>query len=250
MSKDLQHILQSIGFTDRESKIYLTGLSMGTAPASDYAKKTSLNRITAYNVLEDLVRRGYFTMVKQERGKWYSPVAPEYLAVEVRKSADAFERSLPELRSLQDSSNRKPHVRFFSGWEGVRRIYEDTLTAETEILNFANSSVIRSHWPTYDKEYVLERVKRGIHLRGIAPNDSVGQDVHGKDKESLRDIRLVSEKEFDFTNEVNIYDHKFTMVSFGEHAEDMFGIIIESKEVAETQRQIFEMAWKFAEKFE
>ena len=67
----------------------------------------------------------------------------------------------------------------------------------------------------------------------------------------LREIRLVPSKEFDFTNEIKVYDHKVAILSFdeGPRAEnDMFGVIMESKEVAETQRQIFEMAWRYAGK--
>jgi hypothetical protein len=65
----------------------------------------------------------------------------------------------------------------------------------------------------------------------------------------MREIRLVPANEFDFTNEINIYDHKVAICSFDSGLPgdgDMFGIIIESKEVAETQRQIFEMAWRYA----
>lgn len=249
MAKDILHILESIGLDSNQSKLYVAGLQIGTAPASDYAKTTGINRITAYNMLEELVQRGYFTVVKKVRAKWYAPVAPEYVALEARKNADAMERALPELRSLQGSTYRKPRVRFFEGWEGVRHVYDDTLTAESEVLNFANSGVVRKYWPKYDEEYVDERVKRGIRLRGIAPNDVAGRRVHGEDTEKLREIRLVPDTDFDFTNEINIYDSKVAICSFDSGLKgsgDMFAVIIESKEVAETQRQIFEMAWRYA----
>lgn len=249
MAKDLQHVLQSVGLDDKESQLFLSGLQLGSAPASDYAKAAGLNRITAYNTLEGLVRRGLFTHVKKMRGKYYAPVAPEYLSLEAQKNAQALERALPELRSLQGAQYRKPNVRFYEGWEGVRRVYEDTLTAKSELLNFANSTVVRRFWPAYDIEYVAQRVKRGIYLRGIAPNDETGKRVHGEDKKMLREIRLVPASVFDFTNEIKIYDHKVAIISFDSGLKgktDMFGVIIESKEVAETQRQIFEMAWRFA----
>lgn len=249
MPRDLLAVLRSVGLDEKEAPLYLSGLQLGSAPASDYAKATGLNRITAYNSLEGLARRGLFTMVKKARGKWYAPVAPEYLSLEAQKNAQSLERVLPELRSLQGSAYRKPHIRFFEGWEGVRKVYEDTLLAEGELLNFANSSVVREFWPDYDEEYVAERVRRGIHLRGISPNDAVACKVQGEDKKQLREIRLVPAEDFDFTNEINIYDHKVAICSFDaglKGESDMFGVIIESKEVAETQRQIFEMAWRYA----
>lgn len=249
MAKDILHVLQSVGFDDKQSQLYLAGLQLGTAPASDYAKMTDLNRVTSYNLLEEMVRRGYFTVVKKVRAKWYAPVSPEYVALEARKNVQSLERALPELRSMQSAKYRKPQVRFYEGWEGVRHVYEDTLAAETELLNFANSAVVRKFWPNYDEEYVSERVKTGIRLRGIAPDDDAGRKVHGEDEEKLREIRLVPAEDFDFRNEINIYDHKVAICSFDSGLKgdkDMFGVIIESKEVAETQRQIFEMAWRYA----
>ena len=239
----------AIGLDEQAAKLYITGLEFGAAPASEYAKKTGFNRITTYNILEELVQAGHFTMEKRMRAKWYAPVAPEFLALEARKNVEALQRSLPELRSLQGAKYRSPHVRFFEGWDGVKHVYEDTLTAKSELLNFANSAVVRKFWPNYDEEYVAERVKRGISLRGIAPDDAAGRKVHGEDRSRFREIRLVPASDFDFTNEINIYDSKVAICSFDSGLKgdrDMFGVIIESKEVAETQRQIFEMAWRYA----
>lgn len=249
MSADLQVILRSIGLDDKQSRLYLAGLQLGSAPASEYAQMTDLNRITAYNVLEELVEKGLFTLERAARGKRYAPVSPNMLALEAEKNLQAFQQALPELRSLQKAKYRKPHVRFFEGWDGVRRVYEDSLTAAGEILNFANSAVVRTLWPEYDREYVERRVQKGIRLRGIAPDDATGRRVHGEDTARLREIRLVPDQDFDFTNEINIYDDKVAICSFGTaegSGEDIFGIIIESHEVAETQRQIFEMAWRYA----
>ncbi|KKU20056.1 MAG: Transcriptional regulator, TrmB [Candidatus Saccharibacteria bacterium GW2011_GWA2_46_10] len=248
LHKDLQKILESVGLSQRDAALYLTGLEIGNDAASAYAKKTELNRITCFNALEKLVEKGIFTSIRHERGKRYAPVAPELLALETRKSAHALDRVLTELKSMQGTSHKRPIVRFFAGWEGVRHVYDDTLTAGSEILNFANSEIVRRFWKNYDEEYVSVRAKKKIFLRGIAPDDPEGKRVHMKDEECFREIRLVKDKEFNFNNEINIYDNKVAIVSFCEKPDDVFGIIIESKEVADTQRQIFEMAWRYAGK--
>ena len=242
----IEHILCSVGLDETDAALFLAGLPIGSAPASFYARAAALNRITAYNHLEALVKRGLFTAGRRKNGKHYQPISPEELSVEAHKNAEALERVLPELRSLQSVSHRRPHVRFYEGIEGIRRVYEDTLTAESEILNFANSQIVRMFWKEYDEEYVARRVAKGISLRGIAPNDEAGRAVQGHDRENLREIRLVSDREFNFNNEINIYDSRVGIVSFGVAEGELFGVIIESREVAETQRQIFEMAWRYA----
>jgi len=244
----LLQTVRAAGLDEKEAELYLAGLRLGAAPAAAYAAATGFNRVTAYNYLEALTRRAIFTVERLSRGRQYAPVQPDALALEARKNADAFHRALPELRSMQRGAHRQPHVRFYAGWEGVRRVYEDTLTAGSDILNFANSATIRRFWPTYDEEYVAERVKRKIQLRGIAPDDEAGRAVHGQDRKTLREIRLVPAHDFDFNNEISIYDDKVAISSFGETEADLFGVIIESREVAETQRQIFAMAWRYAGK--
>ncbi|MBT5237038.1 hypothetical protein HOL63_01555 [Candidatus Peregrinibacteria bacterium] len=243
----LQHIIQSVGLEPHEAKLYLAGLKLGSAPASSYAKDTKLNRVTAYNYLEELVKRSMFTAAERGRTMHYTPVPPDQLSIEARKNVEALERAMPDLRSLMGSHHRAPHVRYFEGVKGVRKVYQDTLTADGELLNFANSAVVRDFWKEYDKEYVNKRIKKGIFLKGIAPDDDMGRKVHGRDNKSLREIRLVNAKEFPIHNEINIYDNKVAIVSFAEDEADLFGVIIESKEVAETQRKIFEMAWRFAQ---
>src|SRR3989339_948084 len=132
MAADLLHILRSVGLDQKEAALYLSGLELGSAPASEYAKAAKMNRITAYNTLEGLARRGLMTVTKKVRAKWYAPVPPEHLSIEARKNADALSRMLPELRSLQGKDHRRPVVRYFEGWEGIRRVYEDTFSARSE----------------------------------------------------------------------------------------------------------------------
>jgi sugar-specific transcriptional regulator TrmB len=242
----LRHVIQSVGLDTEEAALYIAGLKLGTAPASAYAKKTGFNRITTYNNLEKLTKRGIFSVVRKRNAKSYQPISPEKLSIEARKNVEALERILPDLRGIMGNHHRTPRVRYFEGMEGVRKVYEDTLTADGLLLNFANSKMVRSFWKDYDTEYVAERVKKGIFLKGIAPDDEAGRKVQGEDKINLREIRLVSVKDFPLSNEIKIYDNKVAIVSFPEDESEIFGVIIESKEVADTQRQIFEMAWRYA----
>ncbi len=242
----LQHVIQSVGLETHEAKLYLIGLKLGSAPASAYAAIAKINRITTYNHLEDLVKRGTFSAVKKARGKWYEPVSPEKLGIEARKNTESLERVMPDLRALMGTHHRTPRVQYYEGAEGIRQVYDDTLTAESELLNYANSQIVRSFWKEYDREYVKQRVKKGIYLKGIAPDDEAGRKVQGENKKNLREIRLVSAEEFPINNEINIYDNKVAIVSFSEDESELFGVIIESKEVAETQKQIFKMAWRYA----
>ena len=72
--------------------------------------------------------------------------------------------------------------------------------------------------------------------------DEKGKIVHLQDQQYYRKMRLIPEDQFNFTNEINIYDDKVSIISF---KDELIGMIIESNEISSSQRAIFDMCWKF-----
>ena len=244
MDKTLIAPLKNIGLSEKEACIYLACLELGSQPATKIAKVARLNRVTTYDILEKLIGKGFVNFMVKKNVKFFSSIDPELLHSETQRHTDMLKITLPKLKRIK-TGLKHPQVQYFEGIEGIKAIYADTLTSKTEILNYANSREIRNFWPEYDSEYVGKRVKKKIHLKGIAPEDEYGKRVHAADKTNHREIRLVEAAKFDFTNEINIYDNKVAIVSL---RGELIGMIIESEEIANTQRAIFQMAWEFAGK--
>ena len=237
----IQNTLESIGLNGKEARIYLAALETGSSPVSKIASKAKLNRVTAYDILEKLVKKGLISFFTKNRIKYFTATDPEIMVEEFKKRAAELQKALPDLKRLHGDTIH-PRVQYFEGLEGIKSIYADTLKSKTEILNYGNSQEIRSHWPTYDEDYVKKRAGLKINLRGIAIDDQYGRWVQSRDGENFREIRLVSKDKFNFTNEINIYDDKLAIISF---KDELIGMIIESPEIANTQRAIFKMVWEF-----
>ncbi len=235
-------VLIQIGFTQKEAQIYLGCLRLGSGTVLQISREADVSRGSCYDLLEEMLEKAYVSKLHEVKHVIYSPVDPEVLLKQGREKLRDFELILPELKGLFHKRSH-PRVRYFEGIEGIKRVYEDTLTATTEILNYTNSLEVRRYWPGYDQDYIEFRAKKGIFLKCIAPDDEVGKGVKHTDSSFLRETRLLSSQEFKFTNEINIYDNKVAITSF--HNE-LIGILIESKEIADTQRDIFKMAWAFA----
>jgi sugar-specific transcriptional regulator TrmB len=241
----LNNILQKIGLSEKEARIYLATLELGSSVASDIAEKAKLNRVTTYDILEKLVQKGFINFHTRQKKKYFSPTDPDIVATEIKRRTNNLIKALPEFRRLHGNI-KHPSIQYFEGLNGIKTIYTDTLTSKTEILNYANSEEVRKHWPNYDEDYVEKRVKKKIYLRGIAPFDEIGLKVREENKKYYRDIRLVPAEECSFTNEIHIYDNKVAIISF---KDELIGMIIESHEITNTQRAIFKMAWEFAGHF-
>lgn len=238
-NKQLIPILTNIGLTEKEAKVYLALLELGTKVVSEISQKARINRVTTYDILEKLKEKGLISSFTKAKVKYFTATDPEMIASNYAQKTKALESSLPELKRLRGETVH-PRIQYFEGLQGIKSIYEDTLTAKTEILNFSNSAEIRKYWPTYDKDYVAKRAQKKIHLKGLIPDDDAGKLVKSQDTIYNREMRLLPKDKYTFTNEINIYDNKVAIISF---ADELIGMIIESHEIADTQRTIFQMCW-------
>jgi sugar-specific transcriptional regulator TrmB len=242
MSKELLPILTNIGLTNKEAKVYLSLIELGTTVVSNIANKAKINRVTTYDILEKLKEKGLVSNFTKQKIKYFTATDPEVFASNFEQKTKALAAAVPSLKRLRGETAH-PRIQYFEGLDGIKAIYADTLTAKTEILNFSNSEEIRKIWPTYDKDYVSKRAKKKIFLKGIITADEAGKKVKSEDPLYHREMRLIPKDKYNFTNEINIYDDKVSIISF---ADEIIGMIIESKEIANTQRAIFRIAWDHA----
>jgi len=242
METQLIKILTKLGLTEKESKVFLACTEQGTSVVSTIAQSAGINRVTTYDILEKLKQKGLVSYYSKKKIKYFSSIDPEILLEEFETRTNELRSALPKLKALSGEISH-PRVRYFEGLEGIKNIYADTLTSKSEILNYANSSEIRKIWPTYDQDYVKKRADKKIYLRGLSPSDLASQTVKKESEKFYREIRLIPQDQFNFTNEINIYDDKVAIISL---KEELIGMIIESHEIANSQRAIFNMCWQFA----
>lgn len=242
----LTKILENIGLNAKEAKVYLAALEIGSNPVSKIASKAKINRVTTYDIIEKLAKKGLISSFTRAKVKYFTATDPEVVITDFQRKVGELKNVLPDLQRLSGETVH-PRVRYFEGFDGIRHIYEDTLTSKTEILNYGDSEEIRKHWPSYDEDYVAKRAKQKIFLRGIALDDEYGRKVVQNNTDYNREIRLIPKDKFNFSNEIHIYDDKVAIISY---KDELIGMIIESPEIANTQRSIFSMVWEFSGAYE
>lgn len=239
-------LLQNVGFSEKESHVYLSALKNGTAPASHIAKHCGIKRITTYEILNKMSSKGIVSKSEQSGITHFTAISPDQLFSKIEQNIADLKTKKTELESLMSTQGVRPQVRFLHGKEGIREGYQETLKTSGEILSIANSKNIRNHWKEYDTEYVEKRSEKKIFLRGIAPKDTVGEKVKQEDSTYFRETRLIDRALFPpeiVENEICIFDDSVLIASF---QPDLFAIIITSSAVVQTQKQIFELLWKVA----
>lgn len=243
--------LEKFGLSRKEAKIYLVLLELGPAPVNEIAKKSNINRSTAYVLLGSLSSHGLVSISEKSGIKIYNPAPPEriiqFLEESVKKYTELVgiaHSILPELKAMYVGVGPKPKVQFLEGLEGIKTAYEDTLTAQETIRAYASIENMHKALPGYFPEYYQRRAKKRIKIRAIFPDTPEARDRTKHNKAEAREAMLVPSDQYALSPEINIYDDKIVFMSLVEK----FSLIIESQELADALKKAFELSWEEAKR--
>jgi len=250
----LEKLFKDLQFSQKESAIYLAILELGQARAIDLAKKTGFNRTTVYDLLEVLIQKGLVSKFKKGATSFFNALEPERLinylerdqaeyCVATKKKKQQVQELLPQLISLQNVLNAKPKIKLFEGEKGMREAYEDTLTAKNSIIAYANVETMHHGLPNFFPEYYQRRVQSKVFIRAILPRNKLSLERAQHDQVEMRATRFLPAGQI-FSPEVNIYNNKMLVASWKEK----MAVVIESKELADLQKIIFETLWQILPK--
>ena len=255
MKKENEKITETLvgfGFTDKEAGIYVAALELGRGTASEIARKAGISRTNSYNMLDSLVAKGLVEISGKAPKQEYVAASPEALAEYVDKQKEDAEANahkvksfVSELKSIHKVSDR-PHVTFYEGLEGMKRVYEDTLTSTEPIRAYANYDDMHRAMGDYFPSYYQRRAKKGILAIGIVPDSPLARERARLNTEEDRQLAVVPTNRFTISPDIEVYDNKVMIASWREK----LGIIIESKEIADAMKQIFGLAWEEAKRLD
>ena len=245
--------LTNLGFSEKEASVYLALLELGPSTTAEISRTAKINRTTGYDILESLINDGLVSPLGETKIQKFIAENPDkviiYLENKIKLGEERLQQAynlLPELFSIYNTEE-KPTVKYYEGVERIKEVFEDTLTAQKEIIGYAvGTDAFEAVGEEYLRDYFKRRVEKNIKVRVIAPDDPDTLKVTAKDKEELRESYIVPRDKFYFTTETNIYNNKILIMSWKEK----FAVLIESKEIADAQKKVFELAWQGAKSLE
>ena len=248
----LYDTLLSLGFSIKDIRVYLALLELGRGTVSKIARMAGINRTTAYDILDNLVQKGLATELSEGKKQSYLAESPDKLEVIAKEqlrqhelAVDEIKNVIPELKSIHTKGDR-PVVRFYEGVEGLKHVWEETLTAGETIRALASVEVTNKGIPDYFPKYYKRRAAKGIKIKAIFPHGEEACERSKMDKIELRESVHVPSDRYWFAPEINIYDNKVMIASWNEK----LGITIESQEIADTLKQVYDLAWEEAKRLD
>jgi hypothetical protein len=123
---------------------------------------------------------------------------------------------------------------------GLLQIWNDILSTKGEtILCWTNQETENLRLGFANENFIKKRIQRGIKIRVLAINNKRGEELKNKDKESLRETKLLP-KTTHFTTETYIYGNKVAILDY---TKDIIGVVMESLPITTSRRATFELVW-------
>ncbi len=247
--------LTNLGLTDKEAAVYLSCLELGPSPVQPVAKKAKVVRATTYVILDSLMKMGLVTKYKEGKKTLFSAEPPQQLLRLLERQEEVIEEKhrdlegiLPELQMITKASGDKPSVRYFEGKEGLRAIRQEIVmyARSTDVVyNFTPADHLLGVFPDDEDTHYAQRVAKHIPAKTLFTTTSDKRKKEWLTSKGLTERRFVSPEKFPVPGGMTIYRDR---VGIGSYTGKLFGVIIESEQVADMMRVIFELAWESAEK--
>jgi sugar-specific transcriptional regulator TrmB len=225
-----EEALRALGLSDKEIKIYLANLQLGTSLVQDIAKYANLNRTSTYDILSSLEKQGYVSYVIKSGKRYYQATHPDKLIELIKEKEILVKKALPELRAIKETIIKKPTVEVYTGKEGLKSIFEDILRANKDFVCIASKIHLSKLFQFYFPYFVERRIKQGIKVKLIS------DDIPYDKKANYKIIKK------QFKTAIWVYSDKIAMISLEE--KEPIGIIIQEKNFVDTYRLIFDMLWE------
>lgn len=250
----MQEILEKVGLTKNEAKVYLVLLDLDISSTKAIIEKTGLHRQLVYDALNRLIEKGLVSFVIKSNKKYFKAVDPkEFLDFfnkkqeEIKKKRKEFERILPELIKKRGEQIEKQETTVYLGNKGIKSLLNDMLNQKQEILTIG-ASEIKAEAFQYHLKFNLPlfhkiREKKKIRYK-IVLSEDLKQRAKMLNKFKHTEAKILS-KEFTSNSSTNIYGNKVSIIMWSSQP---FGILIKSKEIADAQKKHFELLWKLAKK--
>jgi len=244
-------VLEKIGLTKGESKVYLSLLKSGISSIGPLVKESQVSRSKIYEIMERLIEKGLVSFVTENRVKKFKALdprfIPDYLDKEkqiIEEKKKALSQILPSLLSYSHAKDTVQSVEVFEGWKGIRNLFfhiiKDAHKGD-EWYAFGIPKAMSEERMKLFASWRSETDKIGIKQKLIA-NKEIENSPELAPKSKFSEIKYVKEET---PTSVDIFKQN---VLLGVWTEKPIVILLKGKEIADSFKIYFDTMWEIARK--
>lgn len=243
-------ILEQIGLTESEVRVYLALLKLGETTAGPIVDEARVTRSKIYDILERLKNKGLVSYITKESTKYFSAADPsnilEYLnnkEKEIEKQKVSVKNLLKKLEQQYKKAIEKKIAEVFIGMGGMQNAFNLLIKEFTQNeIYYAfgagkgeDVEKIQIFFDRLHKERVKKRVKSNI----IFNESSRGLFISQEKSKFVKARYLIKST----PAAINIYKN-YTIIAI--LVKEPITFLIRNEEVAESFKEYFKVMWKIA----
>lgn len=236
-------ILEDLGLTQAEIKVYLTLLELGTSAAGKILEKSKLQNSVVHRALNSLIEKSLINFVLEGKRKIYQATNPEHFFNFIDDKKERFRQILPDLKKKQFFAKEKEKASIYKGIRGIKEVYNLMINTKAKEYNTFGGG-----YPCVN--LMGEAWWLNLHQRRIANklparqvfDETIRKVGNNINRLPISKVKFLA-KEFFQAQETVIVGDKVAITVF---TESPYAFLIEDKTVAEGYRKYFELLWRLA----
>lgn len=250
----IRQYFAKLGLEAEIADIYLALHAHGPQTISELSRTSKVERTRIYRLIDQLLASNLVEVESHyKRGiVKAAPIANLHILI-TQKEQDIKalhdELGLIEQVLARNSlSNPATRVQFYHGVEGVRQMQWNQLKAKTELLSFIDEPLGNALGKAFTIRWTEAVNQNSIRLRMIkSPHFQTENERWYKQNNVASELipghesRLIQPDEFRIGSNMDIWDNVVAYYNWQDG--EIFGIELYNQDIADMQRQLFEMIW-------
>jgi len=245
MEEKQQKVLEELGLSMNEAKIYRSLLKLKEASVPKIALDTGVNKRNIYDTMPKLENKGLVFQVLGNREVRYGPVDPNRLKSIIKEKEARLEDILPKLSGQFHKDKEKDATFIYQGQEGLKSYMRDMIDSGEDIYTIgAKGTWFIPGNEEFVKKFVKDAKKKKMTFNHIF--DYEMKALGDSFPLFMTDKYKFLPKEYSSAGAINIYGDKvimFSGVTIKKASEDISFTVIQDSDLAEAYRIWFRFMW-------
>ncbi len=243
-----QQLLESLGLSPNEAKMYEALVEKGESSISDIATVSQTHRRNAYDAIKRLIEKGLVFEIFSGSGNKYNAVEPDKLKEILSEKEENLSAALPDLKQKFHKRIAPEEAYIYRGLEGQKNIFRDILRVNED--NFGIGA--KGEWFDPRLKIARETFFREANRKKMKFFMLYDFEIKQKAKDFIKqwpgslECRFLP-KEFSTNSNIHIFgDYVVSYAGLGlfKNPDDGVIFVIHSKGLAESYRKWFWFMWK------
>jgi sugar-specific transcriptional regulator TrmB len=240
-----KEILEEIGLSQNEAKIYEALLNLGIASAPEISAQTGVHKRNIYDTLPRLLKKGLIYNIADPKENKYGLVEPNKLSDLIWEKDSKLKSILPAIQAQYKKHSTKEAVYIYKGKEGFKNYLRDILKVGEDVYFIG----AKGGWFDQDLQIFIQRFLNEAKKKKIKYHHIFDAEVKTLAPEILKSVGKSYKflpKKYSTTGAIDIFGDRvvtFSGLNLKDITDDVTLVVIVNRELADCYRTWFKFIW-------